>query len=317
MFELGSFPHQWQRDLYWALKSPTLITHSGSTKLEIVKQEDCDTWANEILSDFSYHSVLAIKNPMNRFQGKNFRLGYYFEDLLGYWLSNKADVTGLERNIMVKDGKNLLGELDFMFALGGKSIHMEAAFKFYLNTGISAEPAEWKGTQPHDNLELKINKTIHLTQNTLDTYRIDNQKLHINFQSIFFLKGYLFTYFDNEVMKIPEIINPGALSGKWYRYSEFIAIAKQTGTENKCLTEERYLIPDRKRWISPVIAPFNDPGLMNHTHLVSLLKSKVESRTESSVLVCKLTPAPHGYIESERMMIVPDAWPQTRTAIGS
>ena len=70
---------------------------------------------------------------------KDWRLGAYFETLVGYGIELATGVTLLGRNLQVFRQQQTIGELDFIIARDGEPVHVEVAFKYYLRMEVNRE----------------------------------------------------------------------------------------------------------------------------------------------------------------------------------
>lgn len=149
--------HKWQnlfvRDLAWTISTPCIIEHKTIPNHEFFTRE--------------YQQFLPIlehldKNPQELvdFLNKTKRaaLGNYFEDLIEFWLSKRADTKILVRNLQIVKDKQTLGECDFIADINNKVTHIEVAIKYYLGIKNSAAQEFWVGRGLTDRLDIKFHK---------------------------------------------------------------------------------------------------------------------------------------------------------------
>lgn len=141
------------------------------------------------------------------------RLGYYFEDLLAFWLQDDGwhEFKLIGQGIQLLDGRRTLGELDFLLENrdSGQIEHWEVCVKFYLGEG-SLRPAEWVGLQRQDTLGRKLH---HLQHRQFSTKRI--QGLTIDHRRAV-IKGRLFWPTQCATMDdAPDWLHPLHLRGTW------------------------------------------------------------------------------------------------------
>ena len=90
---------------------------------------------------------------------KDWRLGAYFETLVGYGFELATGVTLLGRNLQVFRQQRTIGELDFIIARDGEPVHVEVAFKYYLSIEVNGETVCF-GPSLRDRLDLKMSKLV-------------------------------------------------------------------------------------------------------------------------------------------------------------
>ena len=88
------------------------------------------------------------------------RLGKYVERLISHQFIKDTNIDIIAENIQIQQGKQTLGELDFIIAQNNKPIHLEVIYKFYLyelDTG-NDELLCWIGPNRKDSLIEKLEK---------------------------------------------------------------------------------------------------------------------------------------------------------------
>lgn len=146
---------------------------------------------------------------------KSTRLGLRFEHLIWFWLLDEKyhHFKLLGHSIQIIDGKNTLGELDFLI-LNQHTLqieHWEVAIKFYLaETDLSL--CHWYGLNRTDTLYRKLN---HFSQKQ---FQFQSAQQHQIQKRYAVLKGQLYlpthpAYQDHLAM--PYWINPARRIGSW------------------------------------------------------------------------------------------------------
>lgn len=141
------------------------------------------------------------------------RLGYYFEDLLAFWLADEGwhEFVLIGHGIPRMDGKRTLGEVDFLLENldTGCIEHWEVALKFYLGEG-DFKPAQWIGLNQQDTLGRKLHHLRHkqFEVRSIEGYRIERRRAVI--------KGRLFWPTHQHIPNVlPDWIHPEHLRGTW------------------------------------------------------------------------------------------------------
>lgn len=167
-------------------------------------------------------------------QLKSTRLGLRFEHLMWFWLKDSAyhSFQLIGHSIQIIDGKNTLGELDFLVfnQETNKVEHWEVALKFYLAEMDLLLP-HWYGLNRSDTLFRKLN---HFTTKQFQFSQALDQTIE---QRFVILKGqlYLPLTFKNKLMHsqvLPNWINTSRRIGHW---------------GNECLAN--YYRLERQEWI--------------------------------------------------------------------
>lgn len=112
------------------------------------------------VTDFKLEKLAKI--PSYEFP-PNPRLGKRVEFILKQLLLNGQNYTLLGDNIVLKNKKRTIGEVDFLLQQSNVNIHLELAFKFYLfdETLASNFVEQWIGPNRKDFLFHKINHLEH------------------------------------------------------------------------------------------------------------------------------------------------------------
>ncbi len=152
-----NYRHDVVRDLVWAVASPPLMILQQSScrwfgsSWYHQRYQSSATWLRQLDQD-PVPLLAAIDAQKDR------RLGNYFETLWAFWLEHDPRYELIVRNLVIRDGGDTLGELDFLIhdRATGLNFHWEVAVKFYLGLGDTREPASWHGPGKRDRLDLKL-----------------------------------------------------------------------------------------------------------------------------------------------------------------
>nr|WP_277871516.1 DUF1853 family protein [Winogradskyella wandonensis] len=114
------------------------------------------------------------------------RLGKRVEQFFDFQIKNNPDTHLLSSNIVVKNEKNTIGELDALIKESGTIFHVELVYKFYLfdskiNTANALD--NWIGPNRNDRLNYKFNKLkekqLPLLYSRFTKPILDNLKLNV------------------------------------------------------------------------------------------------------------------------------------------
>jgi hypothetical protein len=105
---------------------------------------------------------LDINGDLDMELPTNLRLGHLAEKVVSELIKASSNYAVLHENIQVLDGKQTIGELDFILKEKAtqQTIHMELAYKFYLfDPNISTDAIHnWIGPNRNDSLAEKLHK---------------------------------------------------------------------------------------------------------------------------------------------------------------
>lgn len=153
------------------------------------------------------------------------RLGLYYENLINTLLNNSLQLTDIERNISVRNGKITLGEFDFLGRDNDLGFHLECAIKFYLRIGSGAQLDHFIGPGKKDRLDIKWQRMLEhqlLLSKTEDGKRVCQELKLLPEAVAILLQGYLFHPYTewNQNQQFHPAINPNHLRGWWIRENQ-------------------------------------------------------------------------------------------------
>ena len=214
------FQHTLVRQLAFAIASPNLICElPAALDLQHVFQLHDDTqWYQH------YHTYLPRlqqldQDPSELLQFmqrlKSTRLGLRFEYLMWFWLQDQAyhNLKLLAHGLQIIDGKNTLGELDFVLynPVTAQIEHWEVALKYYLAEQDLALP-DWYGLNRSDTLSRKLH---HFTRKQFQFSQLPGYVIE---QKYAVMKGQL--YLPHRPLQqteptLPVWVNPARRYGHW------------------------------------------------------------------------------------------------------
>lgn len=220
------------------------------------------------------------------------RLGFYAEQLLGYWFRHAPHCQLLAANLPLRDGQQTVGEFDFLLNLDGVALHLETASKFYLQ--LADGSAAWVGASLRDALLLKAAKT----QQQLQLSRHPAARLPTGFAACEVAArttGWLFFPAAQADFTVRAPLNPLANRGWWTAYDS--AWPQQDAAHRWCH------LP-RLRWLSP--ARLATAETLTQTALREVLQPLLTPQLVAEVQ----QQADGAWEEVARGFVVPQGWPQ-------
>lgn len=177
---------------------------------------------------------------------KKLRLGKWVEKFVAFQLQQQNTIDILAENIVVKNDKQTIGELDMLLLKENQPIHLEIIYKFYLYDiakNYENNLDYWIGPNRNDALTFKLKKLKEKqfpllyqsrTIETLKDYQIDANAFK---QQVCF-KAQLFLPFDNRDVKLAPL-NSECVIGWYLNFSRFDE-----------LKDFQFYIPDKLEWLS-------------------------------------------------------------------
>jgi len=281
------YNHKLINDLRWAISSPSLLDNTPYDSKYLLSSD----WGESQISDNLQLLTTEDKSPQRiqqYFSNKNgFRLGYYFEDLVAYWLEISPRYQLICKNLIVSGEKITLGELDFIIQdlYENKTIHLEVAVKFYLGTTHNKDKY-WFGSNLRDRLDLKLdklfNKQITFSDSTKVKELLASKNITIDEHAIL-LKGRLYDHSSN-ISQQP----------CWINASEFCKIKD----------ESLWIKLNKTHWLAEqnnIEYNFLPSAVLNKNELNAYLSSEAFTQP---VCMAKINNGS----ETNRIFITPDTW---------
>lgn len=213
----------------------------------------------------------------------NLRLGHQMEHAFKTLIQASARYQLLFSNILIEEGKQRLGELDFLLRerTSQQITHVELAYKFYIiNPEISEPIYRLMGPNKRDMFHTKLDKLKSkqfplLHHHSLKGHweALEIEPTAINQAACF--KAQLFKPYGDEIMHIRPL-NTACVSGQWIRFDDF----NQT-----MFAEWQFYIPRKQQW---VIAPQKNVAWMNHFD--TLMETNVRMIKQNAPMVWAKRP---------------------------
>ncbi|MBV0932842.1 DUF1853 family protein [Marinobacterium weihaiense] len=224
------------------------------------------------------------------------RLGLYVEQLYACLLQDLLGWTLLARNLQIREGQRTLGELDFLVlnTATQQVEHHEIAVKFYLGHDTCGR-VRWYGTNTRDRLDLKTDRLLqHQAQMTTtaagqaclaDLGVIARPRVRL------FMPGYLFQPLEG-LLPVPAQVAPDHGAGRWCHVAD-----------SARLPPMHWVVLHKPHWLGP----WQQPA----TPEIGLLQQVAEQVEHDgrACLLARMEPALEGWQETERLFVVPNAWP--------
>lgn len=308
---LHQLRHQAVRDLAWCCFSAPMMNELPGSALGIFPLDNRPLWQWLQMLDQQPQPLLDHLN-----QRKSTRLGIYYEALWHFYFANHPEWELLHHNLQIDRNGITLGAFDFLCRHNNEYWHIETAVKFYLcSTNNPLEAHDWKywiGPEGKDRLDLKLN---HLRQHQLPLHKRPEAELQLiklypqvtMWNTGLCIQGYLFSPAQNK--SSPAFAHPQHGHGSWWFASEFLQdVSSQF--------DQYWLVLERQQWLSPAQCS-GAHELLTTEQLATKLLEDIE-QTHKPLLIAAMALGEHLlaadekaalWIESARMFIVPDDWP--------
>ncbi len=230
------------------------------------------------------YPAFALEADQNEMQNafievSNQRFGHQMESLFIQIIEHMPNYELMIENLQIFDGKNTLGELDFIVKnqTTEKLIHIELAVKFYIYEPNDIELAGFVGPNHHDSLLDKINKLkerqfplLHHKQvkNMLESLGITSESI----EQLLCFKAFIFVPNDLELKPFAEINNACA-AGTYIKQEAF--------TESDFGAYE-FHFPPKTDWI---LTPNDSPNWLSFSQAQLLLQSFLEKKNAPMVWI--------------------------------
>lgn len=167
----------------------------------------------------------------------SFRLGRYFETLVHHALSASHQFERIEQNVILKEDKRTLGELDFLLfpkqdrdGITQAAIHLEVAIKFYLFDHRLDHSLEFTerlvGLDARDTLARKLKRLTEHQLQLLDKFPEHLAELELTAapQHWLLIKGMLFFHLAHPTPELHSPLNSDCLKGWWITAEEIASL---------------------------------------------------------------------------------------------
>ena len=285
------------KDLDWVLNSASLLT-------------SCPTQPDTFASDDLAEAQGGLQSFFARGSGRyEYRVGHYFERLVLFYLKHIRKVEIVANGLQLQEYGQTVGELDFVFREeAGQLQHWEAAVKFYLHfPGSSKCGSHFIGPDSRDNFEKKRQRLFE-HQLPLSARRFpDIAERHA------FVKGRIFYHPEH----LPPRTLPGQLSrnhlrGVWIYHRELTWLSRLAERASGKSVQARVL--PKPFWLSPEKVELS--AAESDLKTVEELQGKLKLHFRDSAtprLVSLLAKEIGAWCEFERVFVVPESWPHSRS----
>lgn len=298
------------RDLAWAMASPSLLAES----LNVVSDDTCQAlyktnhdWLLELDEQPELLATTLEKN-------KSHRLGYYFEQLVAFWLKERIADDYFASHVRVFEDKRTIGEFDFLFKTSRSDalVHWETAVKFYLYYQAEDEKVWWYGPNAQDRLDIKLDRVFKHQLRLSDTFQGRALLQKKGFKSVrahTLFKGYLFYPVTSDWRNpqlLPDTIAPGHLKGWWTKINTF-ALPDHSKSD-------RWLVLPRLEWLAPkLVQQEQASNLMDTKQVIEYLRQHFGHRQQPLLLAQMVRGENTTWQEKSRGFVVSSAWPDQWT----
>jgi len=316
--------HPVVRDLAWVMQSPSLVSSLLPVADVVGRLQGSDLFVSDQYCNRVYDTnrqwLLELDqqpHPLIEFlsQSRSSKLGYYFENLVAWWLTQKVTEGYFESHVKVSVGNRDIGEFDFLFRSDQKYKHWETAVKFYLYTLDEKGAVTWYGPNARDTLQRKLERMlghqIPLSGRQEASPVLADRGIDEVYSGIF-MKGYLFYPLDydtcNTVGQVAGCeISPVHLKGWWLS----LDLLNEQLLGSVSGGELRWRVLPRLEWLAPRIYTDEEQvSVLSGTgELVNLLQN-LFSRSDESRLIAGYLPNETGqWQEMSRGFVVGKNWP--------
>lgn len=297
------YQHPLVRELAWIIGSRPLMNDHG---YKDVYQTLDDLWYSTLLEENQEYFASLDENPKPLSDWLNDRptrfLGKRFESMLEFFFKTNPRFDVLAANVQLRQNNDTYGEIDFVVrdVWHDRVIHLEVACKFYLSAKNSPKWSLWKGPNPSDTLELKMNKlhdqlaitTSAVGREYLQTHRIPTP------EPVLLMKGAFHHHISNiTVAKHPKFASARYNSGWWCHQREFDQL------DNPHL---RWAKLEKESWLCP--QSLRDSQTIDFQQVKHVVDQHF-TKHHRSLLLTGLAQNDGLWTEHSRGFIVKNSWP--------
>lgn len=282
---------RWTRDLRWAISSPLLMRPSAADEGDFSEPIDC--------GERGIEGEEIVGRFIEKYSG--YRVGYYFENLIYYWLKHVCGVEILAQGFQVLHDGRTLGELDFVFRdESGEVHHWEVAAKFYLyGADQQIDGSHFIGPNARDTFERKRDKLFGRQLPLSETVFPE-----VSHRSAF-VKGRIFYHPQQAGPEIlPDGLMPNHLRGTWLRHADLSWLEGVPG-----IGSAAYHLAEKPNWLAPECFSVAERSPLNFSGLGEHLDAHFAERNQP-VLLSALVREGDRWTERERVFVVADTWPE-------
>lgn len=299
--DLMSYRNDAVRALAWTIRSPNLMNARPGLGFQtpgafMDAYQEARSWLRQLDADPT--PLLEAIGSVN-----TWKVGVYFEALMGFWLDRHSEMTVLGHNPQVQDQGRTLGAFDFLLRdAQGRYEHWELAVKFYLQQRRSAEWTAWVGPNQRDRLDLKLNRMrdhqLPLAHTAPGKVCLANLGVPALNTQRAVLKGTLFTpWLQTDGFVHPDGASLDGERGVWIPVTKLDRLL-DAGPERRWYRREK---PD---WLGPAVQ--NRTMTLDSDGILAACQKTALQRPQLWSQMVKM--APQTWCEERLVFIVPAEW---------
>lgn len=282
------------RDLVWAVGSRPLIVDCPIIASHDPRKAESPPFdSTQVDPD---HLAEFLQESSGR------RVGRYFERLILFWLKHIRRVEVVAESLQIRDGNRTIGEIDLLFYDERRRLtHWEIAVKFYLHFHHpNPIGSQYIGPNAADTFERKMERLFE--------HQLPRSESHFPDVTLreAFVKGRIFYHPQHGPPEsLPTHLAPDHLRGLWIRSSEIDQISGSS--------DASYRILEKPFWLAEETADSADNDLLSPVELPEALAQHF-FESDRPVLISQLAPDQSSLVESQRIFVVSENWPDVRTS---
>ena len=284
------------RDLWWVASSTPMMT--DVERLPQLSAERQDLLRDHVLPAVRALEAMSTEDALAAVGATGWRVGHYFEALVGHWIQALPGWTLLAANHPVRHEKQTLGAYDFILRNSeGQVEHWEVAVKFYLRRDLGSEWRSWVGPNQRDRLDKKVNRMrdhqLVLSRREVGLAALEPLGVSEIHRRVALLKGCFFTEW-GRASTGPEGATEDA-QGRWTDESQLTELAR-------AFPQSRWMRRDKPFWLAPLegLSFDLDAGGLPDALRRPEMWSRLEQQTSGD------------WREAERWFLVPADWRDRR-----